>query len=48
MRLLGKGAAYMHICHMCQGKTAKRLHRQVVKSQKAKEKRAWRKESTAD
>lgn len=45
MRLLGRGSGYEHICHMCQGKTAKRLHRQVVKRAKRREERAWRKDS---
>lgn len=33
-----------HVCHMCQGKAAKRLWRQVVKRQKRKEERQWRSE----
>lgn len=46
MRLLGRGSAYEHICHMCQGKAAKRLFRQVTKRQKRREERQWRKEET--
>lgn len=34
----------MHICHMCQGKAAKRLFRQVTKRAKRREERQWRKE----
>ena len=41
--MLGNAAQHWeHVCHMCQGKAAKRLWRQVTKRQRAKEKRTWR------
>lgn len=33
-----------HICHMCQGKAAKRLFRTLNKRVKQREKRAWKKD----
>lgn len=33
-----------HICHTCQGKAAKRLWRQVVKRQKRREERVWKRD----
>jgi hypothetical protein len=45
--MVGQAGAWEHICHMCQGKAAKRLFRQVTKRQKRREERRWRKEWTA-
>ena len=44
MRLVGKQGVWDHICHMCQGKAAKRLARQQTKRQKRREERDWKKD----